>query len=355
MTLVAPPWTEAVDEALDWAQRRILLLASVTPENFGDCVTRLTRRLGGGGQQHQPRYRPTLLEDPRPLLDRVDDALSSMSDPLAVLYRERTHELHLEATLARTAGKPTFGEVAARRFAANGEVEPLVDSWLREPDAAWDTAAPVQSDDASSPKSLLSRLRAEVGRRRLPYRVEVVPGLASFAATGADAVYVAPDVPLTPVASHRTAVHEVEGHVMPRCRARGGPGLLRIGTARGSDTQEGWALVVEDRHGWLRGLRRRELARRHRAATTMMSGANAVETARTLVGLGCEIESAARITLRVFRGAGTTGRGLGREVAYLPAYMSVRAELTRAPELEAVITAGQVSIVASAALRPYLV
>jgi hypothetical protein len=206
------------------------------------------------------------------------------------------------------------------------------------------------SDDDRDPGSLLSRMRAAVAARRLPFRVVVARELASLAATGDGVVQIAAGRALSPGEVARTVLHEIEGHVEPRARA--GRALLEIfavGTARGSDDQEGRALSFERRAGLLVGARRRELALRHIAARSVEQRADFVETVRAL-GRYCEsLPDTLRIAARAHRGG-----GLARESVYLPALLRHEDAVRRDPGVDRILGAGQVSVAAAGALGPWV-
>jgi hypothetical protein len=174
--------------------------------------------------------------------------------------------------------------------------------------------------------------------------VKVVNGLGALAATGDRTVYVARGRMLSETAARRVATHEVMGHVMPRVRAMGAHPIFTLGTAGGTDDQEGLALLHEERAGLLDDARRLELARRHNAACDMRAGADFVEVVRRLKDQGTDAAEARRIASRVFRGSDGTFPGLGRELAYLPALSHVRAHLAKHPRDEAVLGCGQVAV-----------
>src|SRR5262249_20205937 len=138
----------------------------------------------------------------------------------------------------------------------------------------------------------------------------------------------------------RTVLHEVEGHGAPRARAGVlSIGIFAIGTARGSDDQEGRALALERRHGFLEGLRRRELAMRHIAARSVDRGAALVDTARMLAPHAPRLSERLRIAARAHRGG-----GLARESVYLPALLRVEAAALRDPSVDRVLSAGRVAV-----------
>jgi hypothetical protein len=153
----------------------------------------------------------------------------------------------------------------------------------------------------------------------------------------------------------RTVLHEVEGHARPRARSRDARlALLRVGTARGVDDQEGHALLLEERAGLLGPHRRRQLAARHRAVEVMVAGASFADVASMLVEEhGLEAIDAVVIAERAFRGGDGTHPGLGRERVYLESFLRVRAHLEAHPDDETVMASGQVAVEAIGALRAW--
>jgi hypothetical protein len=137
---------------------------------------------------------------------------------------------------------------------------------------------------------------------------------------------------------------------MPRSRARRARlGIFCLGTAHGSDDQEGRALCIEQRAGMLLGPRRRELARRHLAGRSVESGASFVETVERLRRADAPLETALRIAARSHRAG-----GMARELVYLPAMLRVAAMLDRDPGIDRVLGSGQVSTNAAEVLRDWL-
>jgi hypothetical protein len=349
----APAWTKGADALLAWAEPRVRLLGSLTPLDLDRELADLAAGLSRGAPRLPAfRYPAPPAEDPRPLLERAVDELDALG-PLGSLYAGRARELSVEAAMSRSAGTAGLAPLAAERYRARDAFHPaadrLAEGWLEEISDASDGEPTVASDDEAEPASLVSRLRAEIGRRRLPFRICVSDDLAALAATGPDVVYVGRGRRLTPADVERTVLHEIEGHALPRTRARGKLGIFARGTAFGSDDQEGRALLIEARQGRLDGRRRRELARRHLACRLMRGGADFVETARTLMqDASAPASDAVRIAARAHRGG-----GLGREAVYLPAFLRTQAFVASHPELEAVLAQGQIGLDAVAVLRPF--
>lgn len=353
------PYAE-LDRALFAAWRSAPLLRCLAPTNFESEVQRLVA-LFARGEADAPRFRYEPLPDGlAPLHDSLIALEASLdpSEPLGALYRARVVEAALELELCRARETSALAGLAAQRYAspAAEAADALALELLasaREGEAPSDPAAvdrTVISDDAGDARSLLSRMRRAIGERRLAVRVTVVPSLVPLAAVSDGLVQIAAGRAMRVVDVERTVLHEIEGHLLPSQRASASPlGLLRTGTARGSDCQEGWALLLESRHGFLSGARAVEIALRHRAARAAHRGASFSEAMRAALddqpSAGATLELVVRSVARAFRGG-----GLGREAAYLPAFLEVSRTLLVEPSLERWICAGRVSIEAARVL-----
>jgi len=361
----------AIDESLGVISRSVGLLGAATPK---DAHVERARLLAdyARGQERLPRwtYHASVLDHVRALRDldalevhlRVLDGLA-----LARLYRARVDEVRLEILAAAAVGSALFTELARARFAPSAEHEEAIvlsASWARahdpEPEAetALDAAVPttpsIASDDRH-PRSLVSRLRAEVARRRLPFTVKTSRSMTALAAISGDTLWVAEGRVLTSLDVERTVVHEIEAHALPRTRARSlAIGLFAIGTAGGSDDQEGYALWLEDARGVSTAARKRELAARHTAVTLMGAGADFVSVVRELRRGAVPLESALLVAERAFRGSHGESPGLGRERVYLEALVRVRRRLESRPDDEVVLGAGQVAVAAIDVLRQWV-
>ena len=359
-----PPWTLRIDRPLRQAARRVQLLRAATPVNASDERARLGASFASGndGTPHWV-YAPLDLEATERALADVARELEFHRDgthrALAALYAARAAELGVEAELCRHVGSRELASRGAARFgpfaaATSVAADALAIAWIGKEGVR--TEEQLLASDSEDRASLLSRMRAEVGRRRIAFSVVVHAGLPSLAATGDRAILVAAGRLISDEAARRTVVHEIEGHALPRARASVCPlGLVAIGTARSTDEQEGYALVVEHRHGFLTHARRRELAARHLAVRAMRGGASFVETVRMLVREhGVRVTDAIVIAERTYRGSDGTFAGLGRERVYLEAFVRVRDRLAIEPAVEQTLSAGQVSLDAVATLAPYL-
>jgi hypothetical protein len=346
-----PAWIPEADRVLGDAARRARPLGALAPTNFSEEVCRL--EAAWGRKEHAE---PCFVYRDAPALDDVVAVMSKLADrvsgdgPLGATYAARALEVADEARIVCARGTKRVRDLAARRYAAPALVaacaDALAQSWLAEP--AHDGPPPlVRSDDASDPRSLVSRLSEEIGRLRLDVRVTVARSLAPLAAVGDRLVQVAADRHLSIEDVERTVLHELQGHVVPTSVARRATvGIFAIGSARGTEGQEGLALEYEARAGYLRGRRARELALRHIAATATHAGAAFAEVVGALRDAGAAVPLAVRVAARVQRGG-----GLGREAAYIPAFVGVRDALASDPALLAWLSAGRLSVEAARTLR----
>jgi hypothetical protein len=352
-----PRWGARGSSFLAAAAQQIRLIAANTPSNFREELERL-RSAWRRGEASAPRFVyapcPRHTELRRALVDiakRLD-----AEGALGAIYAARARELDEEAAICEQAGGPGLFHAARRRYARRDEFDALADalatSWLDEGEGEGEepvALACVRSDDERDPASLLCRLREEIGRRKLPMRLLVSANIASLAATGDGFVQIVADRWLSPRDVERTVMHEIEGHVLPRlASARVRLGIFAVGTARGSDDQEGRALALEREGGYLDHGRRRELALRHVAARQVESGADFATTTRCLLRVGAPLDNALRIAARAHRGG-----GLARESVYLPALLRVEAAVTADASVDTVLRAGRVSIDAVRALRDF--
>jgi hypothetical protein len=341
-----------LDQLFFAAENGIDLLRRCQPQNGPEARARWLEALRSGKQADFAwRYAPA--PDFDGLKRALDEALGALAarGPLETLYAERAEELRVEAELAECVGTARFFVLARKRY-------PLPDvtaaQATRELAAAWANLAPTPdpgpttvSDDRRAPGSLLNLLQRELGRLRLPVRVEVMSSLGSRAASGEGVIFIQAGVPLGAREAWRITQHEILGHALPRVHARAQPvGLYRVGSARAADDEEGRALCIEQRLDLLDARRRRELGRRHLAAVAVAEGASATDCVRLLIQRGAEPGEAATLYARIARGG-----GLCRELVYLPAWLRATQIFSLDPDLERWPEHGRVSFDAARSLR----
>ena len=357
-----PDWTAKVDPLLQGLVRRVTLLSSATPRNAEAERARLIEAF----TQDRPsnptwQYAPRDVREARRELGILASHLDTLgATPLRDIYLARVTELTEEAALCEAIGKPTLAPLAEARFlpAKNADdARALAEEWIASgaeeglPVGPW-----VRSDDDGDPRSLLSQMRAEIGRLRLPFAVVVHPDLSSLAATGERTILVAGNRLLSEETTRRTVMHEVLGHALPRARATSlSPAIFQAGTARGIDEQEGFALCIEQQRKALGPARRRELAGRYLAVCAMREGRSFRETVLTLrKDRGLSPAEAVHVAERCFRGSDGAFAGLGRERIYLETFLRVRDWIEAHPDDETILSSGQVSLDSLATLRPFV-
>jgi hypothetical protein len=352
-------WVSGADRALTMAAAQIRLIRAATPSNADSELAALAASFRQGVSRL-----PVWRYDAPPLASELPRALESLADfldkepPLGPIYAARARELCLEATIIGAIGTPRITELARQRFldpsphaAADGrEADALADAWTASgidgvPSSHQTPSYKIRTCDEGDPRSLVSRLAAEVGKKRLPVRVAVQAGMASLAATGDGVILVAQNQWVFQRDIERTVLHEIEGHALPRARAsRAAVAIFAIGTAHGTDDQEGRAIGLEDTAGFLDGARRYELGCRHLAARATLAGADFVEVVALLRERHASVEAALRIAARVQRG-GLGRSGLAREIVYLPSRCNM-ARLARGCDgrrIEEVMRGGRVA------------
>ncbi len=358
-----PPWLIRAERLLVEAMRTVRVLGAVIPRNAAQERARLVAAYEGG-QRTTPRWTYARTDHAllRKALAGAAARLSAEPHPIAQLYAERARELEIEAALASEAGTAVLGALARARFRSYtpqsaGEATVLARKWIAEGrEAKVVEESDVILSDANDPGSLLQRMREEVSRLGLPFAVVVQPSLVALAATGERHILVAAGRPITAEDVARTVMHEIEAHAIPRTRAsQMRLAIFQIGTARGIDDQEGFALVLEDRHGFLAPRRKRELAARHLAVEAMDNGASFHDAVDALVKEhGLSAREAVIVGERAFRGGDGSTAGLGRERIYLEAFLRVKEHLAAKPTDEGILTSGQISLDAIPILAPYV-
>lgn len=336
------------------------LIAAATPSNYAAEVERITQCVGRK-ERTVPRLEYRRDEGRQSIASQLlrfaDGVEVDSSDPCHDLLAGRVREVCLELSLADAVGTSDVLPLARSRYGVRClDADRLADAWIADHCEAMQRAASepkIQSADPRNPRSLLSRMREEVARVVPGFRIERTSRLMSFAATGETMILVAEGRLMTEVDVERTVVHEVHGHALPQSKARAAEHpVFRVGTARGSDHQEGYALYLEGRFGHLHGARRAELGFRHLAARSVLDGASFADILDALLCRGAPPTSAARIALRAHRGGVDGVGGIAREAIYLPAWLRVEA-ISNAPELEA-LGHGRVSVDAAPRLQKLL-
>jgi hypothetical protein len=332
------------------AETRIALLQRCRPRNVAAASSEFLAAFRRG-QASSLGFRYAPAPDLAPLRRALDAAavVLRQDGALGELYAERAAELELEARLAERAGGHGFAELARLRHPVGTGPEwdtalGLARSWLLASPPPADTRYP--SDDWRCPHSLVSILGRHIGERHWPLRVEVIRELSSRAACGDGVIFVRAGERLEAAEARRIALHELFGHALPRLAARAHPlGLLRVGSARSTDDEEGRALHIEAAAELLDARRRRELGARHWTALAVADGASVEDVMRGLGQFGWSDEDTIALYARVARGG-----GLCRELEYLPAWLRFEAAARDEPAIAAWLALGRVSLSAARVL-----
>jgi hypothetical protein len=345
------PAFRAVHALCERAEREIRLIDRAQPLNVPAERARLLADLRAGrAARAELTYSPSPeLSSLRAELERASVTWDALG-PLGQLYAARARELACEAELAEAIGAPDFAARAGRRFPADSGVdgraaEQMASEWAQS--FSGQARGSHCSDDERDAESLLSVLRRRALELGLRVRVEVRATQAAAASVGDGFIAVRPGLWHTASEVARIALHELEGHALPRMRARSERlALFRIGSAQSSEDEEGRALWLEERAGLCDAARKAELALRHLTARAARDGASFAEAAALLCALGAEPERVVDTALRAYRGG-----GLGRELCYLVALSRVSRAFAEEPALAAWLARGRVSIAAARVLE----
>lgn len=348
-------------EALLREARRVPgLIAAATPVNFREEVQRIAS-LAGRRERTTARFAYRAVAPRREIVGDLERFATEIDqappDDIAPLLAGRVREIALELRAADAVGTSAITELGKRRFGdVSAEADALADAWATAHASGFADAndeATIDSSDIDDPRSLIRRMRDEADRVVPDFRVEVTPHLLPLAATGEGIILVAEGRAVSSADVERTVFHEVHGHARPQVKSAVAPHpIFRLGTARGSDHQEGYALVLEEEAGHLVAPRRAELALRHLAAAIVLGGGAVADTVDVLLDRGASPAIAARIACRAHRGACAGAGGIGREAVYLPSYVRARAI---AGTLDFVALAhGRISVDAASRVVPLL-
>jgi hypothetical protein len=340
------PLFQNTQQLLRRAEAEIRLIDRAQPSNAVSEREALIEDYGAG-RQRAPNFEyaaPPALGPLRAALSAAAKGIGGFG-ALGAAYAARALELECEAAAAELVGSPEFVASCARRYPLESSpdaraADAWAARWIQTPDRAQSLLH--RSDDRADPESLICALeRATEG---LPVRVQI-RNQSAAASVGDGFVGVRAGLWHSRESVTRIVLHEIEGHVRPRVLAqREKLGLFRVGSAKSSDDEEGRALLLERGAGVLEGARRRELARRHLAASAVRSGASFQDIVRQLLGLGQDITSAVEAACRALRGG-----GLGREYVYLVSLARVTRAFEAEPELEGYFEHGRVSVDAARA------
>ncbi len=338
-------------------ESRVAFLSRMSPSNFEEEVSRLTIEF----RQSRPAFpqftyscevshNPVLEEATRALLDlgralhenKLFDSLQ-WGEELRQILIERTGELLLEVRLIQARGSSKVPLLSKERysFGANelSVAYGVAQRWFEE--GLKQQGLP----SSESQVSLVSALRKLASSEKLNVRI-VETTMSAVAAIGGETFYVRRGARVSRGEVLRIWNHEIYAHFLPRTLSKNAPIPLAIGTRSCSEDEEGRAILLEERGGWLATSRKMELSIRHQLAESVReSTASSLEKTLQLIQRGADLKLVVRTFARVSRGG-----GLAREIAYLPGYLRVDKALRFHPEWEDWMRCGRVSISAATTL-----
>lgn len=321
-------------------ERAVALLSYCSPLDFEAEVGRCARGLAAG-KRVRTRF---CYRDLAPSFGGVERSLEQVRRRvegrggrlLQSLLDERVSELELEWRIVKDRGGEAVRDLSRLRYPFSSELyeqsDALARDWLGE------AGSPLR-DEAPPLQSLSVGLSACALRDRLPIPI-AERDIASVCATTEDGIWVKRGRRASPDEIERLWIHEVWGHYLPRRCAKRLPAPLQVGTAGASEDEEGRALLLEERSGFLHSRRRQALAIRHLVArAAVQSDARAEETAASFVETGHCPRFVAESLCRALRAG-----GLGRERIYLPAFLRVKSVLAKCPRAESWLAQGRFAV-----------
>ena len=233
----------SIDRALAQIDESLLLLKLVKPVNLNEERERA---------RIDRRYDPVLQYAPLDVdLDAVEERLLTLSpddSPMGTLLGRKRQELLQRISLLRARGKArAFSDASRALFGAPSSVLlAAAQSFLRE-QTACDLPAPASAMLAA--ESVAERFVEVLERYGLhDWRVEVSERLVADCTVGGGKIYIRAQAMFSPAHVDALIAHEIETHVLTAENGSHQPfELLRRGTANYLDTQEGLAIVNQNR------------------------------------------------------------------------------------------------------------
>jgi hypothetical protein len=277
-------------------------------------------------------------EDPK----RVERTLSAVRGEverqdisvIRELLIERIDELHFQLEQALSLGTERLREMVGAAY--RGLSERIAAEGL----AADFRGLVTQVSDlgGEGPLYSLAELAAQRAGTHPTLRVVERP-LLSRAAAGDGVLYIRKGLHVTKDECERILLHELEGHLALRERARHLGPPFRIGSKEAWMDEEGRAVVLEREAGLLSERRRRELGLGHAVALLVLEGAEPIEIFRAFDEPSTSREALVTAICRSLRGG-----GLCRELGYLVGFHRVSEALRDRPSLLEEMSHGRLSV-----------
>jgi len=235
--------TRAIDRALAQIDESLMLIKLLKPINLNEERERA---------RVDRRYDPVLQYAPLEAdIDSLEERLLSLSTddtPIGVLLGKKRRELLQRVSLLRARGKArAFSDASRALFGAPSSVLlGAARSFLREQTAC---DLPALASSMLTAEEVAARFTEVLERYGLhDWRVEVSQRLVADCTVGGGKVYVRAGATFSPAHVDALVAHEIETHVLTAENGAHQPyELLRRGTANYLDTQEGMAIVNQNR------------------------------------------------------------------------------------------------------------
>lgn len=233
----------SIDRSLAQIDESLMLIKLLKPVNLVEERERA---------RADRRYEPVLHYAPLEVdLDATEEKLLALSpdeSPIGTLLEKKRTELLRRVSLLRARGKARpFTDASLALFGAPSSVLiAAAQSFLRDQIAC---DLPPPPADMLSAERVAERFAEVLERYGLhDWRVEVSPRIVADAAVGGGKIHVRADALFSPAHVEALIAHEIETHVLTAENGAHQPyELFRRGTANYLDTQEGLAIVNQNR------------------------------------------------------------------------------------------------------------
>lgn len=233
----------AIDRALAQIDESLMLLKLLKPSNLQEERDRA---------REDRTYDPVLQYAPLQIdLDATEERLLELSpdaSPIGVLLGKKRAELLQRVSLLRARGKSrAFSDASRALFGAPSSVLLAAAQSVLRDQIACDLPPP--ADDMLTADAVAKRFGGVLERYGLhDWKVEVSQRLVADCTVGGGKIYVREGALFSPAHVEALIAHEIETHVLTAENGSHQPyDLLRRGTANYLDTQEGMAIVNQNR------------------------------------------------------------------------------------------------------------
>lgn len=233
----------AIDRSLAQLDESLMLLKLLKPVNLVEEKERA---------RVDRRYDPVLQYAPLEVdLDAAEERLMTLTpddSPIGILLGKKKRELLQRISLLRARGDArAFSDASRALFGAPSSVLlRTAQTFLQSQEACDVPAADADMQSAAQTAARFSHVLEQYGLHE--WRVEISERLVADCTVGGGRIYVRADARFSPAHVDALIAHEIETHVLTAENGSHQPyELLRRGTANYLDTQEGLAIVNQNR------------------------------------------------------------------------------------------------------------